>query len=86
MSYYTMAFVGMAPFGSLFAGSLASRIGAPATVMASGACCMAGALWFASRLKELRRLVRPIYVELGIVPEVAEGIRAASSLRTPPEV
>jgi MFS family permease len=86
MSYYTMAFVGMTPFGSLFAGSLASRIGAPATVLISGACCGAGALWFSSRLKELRKLVRPIYVKLGIVPEVAAGLQAASSLRTPPEV
>jgi MFS family permease len=86
MSYYTMAFVGMAPFGSLFAGSLANRIGAQATVMISGACCAAGAVWFASRLRELRKLVHPIYVKLGIVPEVAEGIQAASLLRTPPEV
>ena len=85
MSYYTMAFVGMAPFGSLFAGSLASRIGAPHTVLLSGACCLIGAIWFASRLKRLRELVRPIYVELGIIQEVARGLEAASSLRTPPE-
>ena len=32
MSYHTMAFVGMAPFGSLVAGSVAARIGAPDTV------------------------------------------------------
>ena len=32
MSYYTMAFVGMAPFGSLLAGALAHAIGAPRTV------------------------------------------------------
>jgi MFS family permease len=85
MSYYTMAFVGMAPFGSLFAGSLASRIGAPNTVVISGACCAAGAIWFAARLKGLRKLVRPIYVNLGIVPEIAGGMQVASSLRTPPE-
>jgi MFS family permease len=85
MSYYTMAFVGMAPFGSLLAGALASRIGAQATVLVSGVCCLAGALLFASRLKELRRLIHPIYVRLGIVPEVAEGIHSASSLRIPPE-
>jgi MFS family permease len=85
MSYYTMAFVGMAPFGSLFAGSLANRIGAPATIMISGVGCAAGAVWFAVRLKGLRNLVRPIYVKLGIVPEVAEGLHAASALRTPPE-
>lgn len=85
MSYYTMAFVGMAPFGSLLAGSLANRIGAPITVLICGILCSAGAVWFATQLKALRRLVRPIYVKLGIIQEVASGIQAASSLRTPPE-
>lgn len=50
MSYYTMAFFGAAPFGSLFAGALAHRAGAPFTVMVTGACCLAGAAWFAFRL------------------------------------
>jgi MFS family permease len=85
MSYYTMAFVGMAPFGSLIAGGLANRIGAPATILISGACCAAGAIWFATRLKDIRELVRPIYVKLGIVPEIADGIQSASSLRMPPQ-
>jgi MFS family permease len=71
MSYYTAAFVGMAPFGSLLAGTLASAIGAPKTVMFSGACCVAGAIWFLTQLKAVRKVIRPIYVDLGIVsPEV----------------
>jgi MFS family permease len=86
MSYFTMAFVGMAPFGSLVAGSLASRIGAPDTVSICGVCCMVGAIWFAARLNSLRKVVHPIYVKLGIIPEVAAGMQAASTLRTPPEV
>jgi MFS family permease len=68
MSYYTAAFVGMAPFGSLLAGSLAHWIGAPRTVMITGTCCILGAAWFASRLKNIRGHMRPIYIELGIVP------------------
>lgn len=68
MSYYTAAFVGMAPFGSLLAGSLAHWIGAPRTVMLTGTCCILGAAWFASRLKNIRKHMRPIYIELGIVP------------------
>ena len=36
MSYYTMAFFGSAPFGSLLAGTLAHRIGAPHTVIVTG--------------------------------------------------
>ena len=51
MSYYTMAFVGMAPFGSLLAGALAHAIGAPRTVIVSGVACIPGSLWFWSRLK-----------------------------------
>ena len=65
MSFYTMAFVGMAPFGSLLAGGLANLIGAPRTVMLTGACCVLGAIWFASHLRMIRRLIRPIYADLG---------------------
>jgi MFS family permease len=68
MSYYTAAFVGMAPFGSLLAGALAHWIGAPHTVMLTGSCCVVGAARFATRLKVIREHMRPIYVELGIVP------------------
>ncbi|MGC2164355.1 MAG: MFS transporter [Silvibacterium sp.] len=68
MSYYTAAFVGMAPFGSLLAGALAHWVGAPRTVMVTGTCCIAGAAVFATRLKTIRGHMRPIYVELGIVP------------------
>lgn len=68
MSYYTMAFVGMAPFGSLLAGALAHAIGAPFTLMIDGACCAAGAVWFATRLKSIRVHIHPIYADLGILP------------------
>jgi len=70
MSFYTVAFVGMAPFGSLLAGALAHAIGAPYTVMLSGVCCVAGAAWFAAQLKTIRKLIRPIYMNLGIIPPV----------------
>lgn len=70
MSFYTMAFVGMAPFGSLLAGALANSIGAPLTVMLSGACCIAGAAWFTTQLQSIRKLLRPIYRDLGILPPI----------------
>ena len=69
MSYYTMAFVGMAPFGSLIAGALAHAIGAPRTVIISGVACILGALWFWSGMTRIRAVMRPIYQRLGIVPE-----------------
>ena len=70
MSFYTVAFVGMAPFGSLLAGALAHAIGAPRTVMLSGAFCLAGAAWFATQLRDIRKYLRPIYSSLGILPPV----------------
>jgi MFS family permease len=69
MSYYTMAFVGMAPFGSLLAGALAHAIGAPSTVIVSGVACILGSIWFTTRLKAIRKEMRPIYERLGIVPQ-----------------
>jgi MFS family permease len=80
MSYYAMAFQGMAPFGSLWAGALTARIGAPPTIVISGAVCLAAAAWFASQLGEIRAMVRPIYVRLGILPEAALGVQGASAL------
>lgn len=82
MSFYAMALAGMSPFGSLLAGSMAARIGAPWTVIISGICCIAGALWFARSLPRLREVIRPIYVQLGILPEFASGIQSASRLQT----
>jgi MFS family permease len=72
MSYYTMAFVGMVPFGSLLAGALAHRFGAPHAVMITGAFCLMGAAWYATQLKSVRAVMRPIYIEMGIVRNPAE--------------
>ncbi len=68
MSYYAMAFFGSAPFGSLLAGALANRIGAPRTAIATGLCCLAGALWFTLELPKLRAVMWPIYRERGLLP------------------
>ncbi len=69
MSYYTVAFVGMAPFGSLLAGTMADAFGAPLTVTLNGAAVLAGAAWFTMRLPSVRRAMRPVYQELGILPQ-----------------
>jgi MFS-type transporter involved in bile tolerance (Atg22 family) len=79
MSFYTMSFLGTAPFGSLLAGWLSTRIGAPQTVFLSGVLCVATAGWFARELPFIRTLVRPIYVRMGILPEVAQGLQAAET-------
>jgi MFS family permease len=68
MSYYTMAFFGAAPFGSLLAGALAHRMGAPNTLLLTGAFCLAGSLWFTLELPKVKAIMRPIYREMGILP------------------
>ena len=98
MSYYTMAFMGMAPFGALLAGTMANGIGgafagsssptwwriiadtiaygvgAQWTVILNGFALLLGAAWFTTRLPRLRRAIRPIYEQMGIVP-AQEGIQ-----------
>jgi MFS family permease len=79
MSFYTLSILGMNPIGSLLAGSVAAKLGVPATMLGAGAICLAGAVWFYWKLPEIRRVIRPIYRELGILPQTAEV------LQTPPE-
>ena len=68
MSFYTMAFMGLTPVGSLLAGTLAGKIGAPWTVCAGGIACIVGAVLFFKKLPVLREMIRPIYHNLGILP------------------
>ena len=76
MSYYTMAFVGMAPFGSLLAGGLAHLLGAPHTVMITGACCILGSVWFTTELPKIRVVLRPIYQQMGLLRGTSEPVVA----------
>jgi len=85
MSIYIMIFMGMVPIGSLLAGSLASRIGAPYTLMVGGIVSIIGSIIFYLRLPYLQNMVRPIYIKLGIIPQVASAIQTASALTEPPE-
>ncbi len=71
MAFYTMAFFGTVPIGSLLAGVTADAIGSAATVRLGGVACVIAGIWFAVRLPSLRQLVRPIYVERGILPAPA---------------
>ena len=71
MSYYTMAFMGMTPFGSLIFGGLASQIGAPHTLIFGGGFCLVAGLIFAYKLPMFKTLIRPVYRDKGIIPEIA---------------
>jgi MFS family permease len=77
MAAYTMMFMGMAPLGSLFAGAMAARIGAPWTVAIGGLGAVIGASVFLRRLPSLRFEVRQLIVAQGLGgPEPVEEITA----------
>ncbi len=69
MAFYSMAFQGMMPFGSLLTGNIAARFGVPGGVMFNGFVCLAGRLAFARKLPAVRKVVRPIYARMEIVSE-----------------
>jgi len=94
MSFFTMAFVGMTPWGNLLVGLSADALvsknpiaawakfdGAAATLRIAGVISIIGALSFAIKLPSMRRLARPIYMEKGILPQaVATGIQDATEV------
>ena len=77
MSLFTMMLVGMAPFGSLLAGWLTDRIGAPVVVAGGGTGCALAALVFARQLPRLRLAAQPVLLARGIITDRS---RAAESV------
>jgi MFS family permease len=53
MSLYTLFFVGTSPLGSLFAGAVAQRWGAPVATSLCALVLLGGAIWVARRLREI---------------------------------
>jgi len=84
MSFYMMAFIGTAPFGSLLAGALASRLGAPNTLIMGGVLCVLVAVIFAGKIPDLKKNIRPLYIKMGILSESPLEIQAATELTIPP--
>jgi MFS family permease len=66
MAVYSMMFMGMAPFGALFAGWLAERIGAPRTVAVGGAVSIVAAIAFRLKLPAIRGEARELIVAQGL--------------------
>lgn len=84
MSFFTMAFVGMTPWGNLLAGFSSDAlghdlIGASRTVRIAGAVCILAAISFALKLPALRKIVRPLYDEKGLLPS-ASGLETATEV------
>jgi MFS family permease len=85
MSLYVMAFMGMAPLGSLLAGFLAGRFGPGNALRVGGLVCLAGSIAFALQYKRLRAIIRPIYVRMGILPEMSSPVYPAVAPPSPLE-
>ena len=60
MAVYSMMFLGIAPFGSLAAGTVSNHIGAPLTLAAGGAICIIASIVFGMRLPMLRGEARAL--------------------------
>ena len=69
MSLYAMFHRGIAPFGSLLAGALASGIGTPNTVLLGGICCIAASIYFSIKLRGQNEILRATYVEKDLIDE-----------------
>jgi MFS family permease len=78
MGFYSTAFQGTAPLGSLLAGWLSHLIGAREVVLGSAVVILLGTIAFASQLAKIRRHARPIYQRLGILPATAAGLNTTT--------
>ncbi len=78
MSFFSMAVMGTAPFGAVAAGWAAAHFSTRTTLMFAAAAIAAMAVLFMRQLPDLRKLIRPVYVNKGIIPEVADGISATA--------
>jgi len=72
MSVYAMTFMGMAPLGSLLAGSLAHTLGPSVTVAIGGSIAVVGAIIFGMKLPALR----PVAREMIVAQQMAGGTPA----------
>jgi MFS family permease len=69
MGFYSMAIMGTAPFGSLMAGALAKCAGVPLTILFVGAATVIGAIFFLKELPELKKIVHPVYIRMGLTAD-----------------
>ena len=59
MAFYSMAFIGTAPIGSLILGGLADRFGPASAFATGGAACILAAALFGRHLPRIREVVHP---------------------------
>ena len=74
MSFYAMALMGILPIGNLLAGSLASGIGIPNTMLFGGLVTIVSAIWFERSRRFMRPYIRHIYKTKGLIPTIPEEV------------
>jgi MFS family permease len=67
MSYYTMFFIGIAPFGHYLAGWLAEHVGVRVTFLLGGGLALVTGVVFALQMPTFRSHLRVAYVTRGII-------------------
>ncbi len=80
MSVYSMMFMGLAPFGALFAGALAHHLGAPWTVALGGVACILGAVVFGTHLPSIRAEARELVLAQGMTAGVPAEVTTSRGL------
>jgi MFS family permease len=78
MAFYTMAFMGTAPFGSLFAGNIAGIIGVPYTIFIGGVVCLLGTFIFVKDIHSAKDLMPPLAKEATL--SIERGIESSEEV------
>lgn len=77
MGYLAMTFTGIAPVGSMILGAIEEYTGLPFIIFISGAACILAGIIFEYYRPLIRKHAGPVFVEKGIIKEIALGIRSA---------
>jgi MFS family permease len=67
MSFFTMAFLGTIPLGSLVAGALAGHFGFHAMIFCCAGYCLIVTIILVTQMPRLRREGKPVYIERGLL-------------------
>ncbi len=80
ISFYTLAFAGMTPFGSLLTGSMADAFGVRVTLVIAGVMCVGAAIFYLKYLPVLRKEIRTVYLKIGVIQDVTQEIQSAGEM------
>lgn len=74
MGYLAMTFTGISPIGSMTLGYIEKYTGLPVIILISGIFCVTATFVFEHYRPLVRKHARPIYIQKGIIKEIAIGL------------